>query len=40
MGIWDPREGLQEIRASAFDVEQEVLARAVAAPRADAAPVR
>jgi hypothetical protein len=39
MGIWDPREGFQEIRASAFDVEQEVLARAVAAPRTDAAPV-
>lgn len=36
MGIWDPREGFQEIRTSAFDVEEEVLARAVAAPRSDA----
>jgi len=30
MGIWDA-EGMREIRPSAFDVEEEVLARAVAA---------
>jgi hypothetical protein len=30
MGIWDS-DGMQEIRPSAFDVEEEVLARAVAA---------
>ena len=29
MGIWDER-GMNEIRASAFDVEEEILARAVA----------
>ena len=39
MGIWDARGGFQEIRPSAFDVEEEVLARAVAAPRTDSAPV-
>jgi hypothetical protein len=39
MGIWDARRGFQEIRASAFDVEEEVLARAVAAPRTDSAHV-
>ena len=38
MGIWDPREGFQEIRASTFEVGDEVLARAVAA-RTTAAPV-
>jgi predicted metal-dependent enzyme (double-stranded beta helix superfamily) len=30
MGIWDDR-GMNEIRASAFDVEEEVLARSIAA---------
>jgi hypothetical protein len=30
MGIWDAA-GMTEIRTSAFDVEEEVLARAVAA---------
>jgi hypothetical protein len=35
MGIWDPREGFQEIRPSAFEVNDEVLARAVA-PRTSA----
>jgi hypothetical protein len=39
MGIWDPRAGLQEIRPSAFEVSDEVLARAVAGPRASSAPV-
>lgn len=39
MGIWDARGGFQEIRASAFDAEEEVLARAVAASRTDSAPV-
>jgi len=38
MGIWDPREGLQEIRPSAFDVHEEILARAVPGPRASTAP--
>lgn len=38
MGIWDPREGFQEIRPSAFEVNDEVLARAVA-PRTTSAPV-
>jgi len=39
MGIWDPREGFQEIRPSVFEVNEEVLARAVAAPKATSAPV-
>jgi hypothetical protein len=30
MGIWDS-DGMKEIRPSAFDVEEEVLARAAAA---------
>jgi len=38
MGIWDPRAGFQEIRPSAFEVSDEVLARAVPAPRASSAP--
>jgi hypothetical protein len=38
MGIWDPREGFQEIRASSFEVNEEVLARAVA-PRTTSSPV-
>jgi hypothetical protein len=29
MGIWDPRAGFQEIRQSVFEVNEEVLARAV-----------
>src|SRR5512132_1711771 len=31
MGIWDPRAGFQEIRQSVFEVNEEVLARAVSA---------
>ena len=29
MGIWDPHAGFQEIRQSVFEVNEEVLARAV-----------
>ncbi len=36
MGIWDPREGFQEIRQSVFEVNEEVLARAVPGPGAPA----
>jgi hypothetical protein len=39
MGIWDPRDGLQEIRPSAFDVNEEILARALPGPRASTASV-
>jgi len=38
MGIWDPREGFQEIRPSTFEVNEEVLAQAVA-PRVTSSPV-
>ena len=39
MGIWDPRQGFQEIRQSVFEVNEEVLARALPGPRASTAPV-